>query len=558
VSNDKLLSVDLFRQLDILNNILNAVEDMIFVIKADGDTFCYIWMNKAACYEIGVDETIYGKRLEDVLSPEQVAVVKPKYQQAAKEKSTIVYEDTFVTSSGSFVREMILTPICFENETRGIIVAVVRDITERKKKEQELQKAKWELEINEQRLRSLIEHNTDAIFELDLHGTVRRVNQVVETILGYPADEVIGRLFIIFVAREDRERALWHLQKAIEGYSEEYEASVYHQTGKKVNLQIKKVPVIVNNQVAGVFCIAKDIVEKERMKQQLAASEERYRKLVEFLPEAIIVFNNEGKIVYINLAGVKLLGAKQKQDIIGNAIWKFFRNAAQIAWKKRKKWQNGSDAQEPFVEEFVRLDGKTVYLEVSLSAIEFAGKPAMQGIFRDVTERINYEKQLEFLAFHDPLTKLPNRRLFFDIVDKSIREAKRTKSGLAVMYLDMDNFKDVNDTFGHDIGDELLKQFAKRIKKNVGANNVVCRIGGDEFLVLLKGIKERTDVNKLVKRLYKNIQKPYQIKHLTIRATTSIGIAVYPADGATPKALIRHADQALYKAKTEKNSYRFY
>lgn len=555
MNNDKLLSADLFHCLDILNDILNAIKDTVFAVKADGDTFRYIWMNQAARHEIGVDETVYGKRLEDVLSPEQVAVVKTKYQQAIEAKNTVVYEDTFVTSNGSFVRETILIPICFEDETSGIIVAVERDVTEQKKKEQELQKAKWELKINEQRLQSLIEHNTDVIFELDLHGTIRRVNPVVETILGYSADEVIGRLFTVFVAREDRERALSHLQKAIEGYSKEYEASVYHRTGKKVNLQIKKVPIIVNHQVTGVFCIAKDITEKEQMKQQLAASEERYRKLVEFLPEAIIVCNNEGKIVYANLAGVKLLGAKQKQDIVGNAIWKFFRDATPIAWKK---WQNSSDAQEPFIEEFVRLDGKTVYLEVSLSAVEFAGEPAMQGIFRDVTERINYEKQLEFLAFHDPLTKLPNRRLFFDIVGESIEEAKRSKNGLAVMYLDMDNFKDVNDTFGHEIGDELLKQFAERIRKNVGANNVVCRIGGDEFLVLLKGIKERTDVNKFAKRLYKNIQKPYQIKNLTIRATTSIGIAVYPADGATPKALIRHADQALYKAKAKKNSYRFY
>jgi len=551
VNNDKLLSADLFHRLD----MLNAVKDMIFVIKADGDTFCYIWMNQAACYEIGVDETIYGRQIEDVLSPEQVAVVKPKYQQAAAEKSTIVYEDTFVTSRGSFVRETILIPICFENETCGIIVAVVRDVTERKKKEQERQKANWELEINEQKFRALMEHNTDIIFELDLHGTVRRVNHVVETILGYSADEMIGRLFIIFVAREDRKRALRHLQKAIEGDSEEYEVSVYHRAGKKVNLQIKNVPVIVHNQVAGVFCIAKNIMEK---KQRLASCGEHYRKLVEFLPEAIIVFNTEGKIMYINLAGVKLLGGKQKKDIIGNAIWKFFRNAAQIAPKKRKQWQNSSDVQEIFVEEFVRLDGKPIYLEVSLSSVEYAGESAMQGIFRDVTERINYEKQLEFLAFHDPLTKLPNRRLFFDIVDKSIIEAERTKSGLAVLYLDMDNFKDVNDTFGHDIGDELLKQFAKRIKKNVGEHNVVCRIGGDEFLVLLKGVKERTDVHQIAKRLSTNIRKPYRIKHLTIRTTASMGIAVYPIDGTTSKALIHHADQALYQAKMKKNCYRFY
>jgi diguanylate cyclase (GGDEF)-like protein len=105
------------------------------------------------------------------------------------------------------------------------------------------------------------------------------------------------------------------------------------------------------------------------------------------------------------------------------------------------------------------------------------------------------------------LTGLPNRRLFLDIVSQSIEEAKQTKKGLAVMYLDMDHFKDVNDTLGHDIGDQLLKHFAKRLKENIGTNAVPCRIGGDEFLVLFKDIKKRADIEKLVRRLYKNIQE---------------------------------------------------
>jgi len=233
-------------------------------------------------------------------------------------------------------------------------------------------------------------------------------------------------------------------------------------------------------------------------------------------------------------------------------------NQAQAPKKMRQRWQKALGVQSSFIEELLRLDGKMIYSEVLLSSIEYGGEPAIQGIFRDVTERINYERQLEFLAFHDPLTGLPNRRLFLDIVSQSIEEAKQTKKGLAVMYLDMDHFKDVNDTLGHDIGDQLLKRFAKRLKENIGANAVPCRIGGDEFLVLFKDIKKRADIEKLVRRLYKNIQEPYKIKEHEIKVTISIGIAVYPADGTTPKELIRRADQALYEAKIERNSYRFY
>jgi diguanylate cyclase (GGDEF)-like protein len=126
------------------------------------------------------------------------------------------------------------------------------------------------------------------------------------------------------------------------------------------------------------------------------------------------------------------------------------------------------------------------------------------------------------------------------------------------MYLDMDHFKDVNDTLGHDIGDQLLKRFAKRLKENIGANAVPCRIGGDEFLVLFKDIKKREDIEKLVRRLCKNIQQPYKIKEHEIKVPISIGIAVYPADGTTPNELIRRAGQSLYETKIERNSYRFY
>jgi diguanylate cyclase (GGDEF)-like protein/PAS domain S-box-containing protein len=434
MNQNQSFSDESFRRLDILSNVFNAISDMIFVMEADGDSFRYVLANEAACQAAGGGETIYGKRLEDVLSPEQVSSIKPKYQQAAETKSVVVYEDMIATPDGTIVCETILTPVCAENEPCRIIVAVVRDITERKKREQELQK----------------------------------------------------------------------------------------------------------------------------MKQRLKASQERYRKLVEFLPEAIIVFNGEGKIIYVNIAAVKLLGAKQKKDIVGNWIWKFLYNQAQAPKKIRQHWQKALGVQAPFIEELLRLDGKIIYSEVLLSSIEYGGEPAIQGIFRDVTERINYERQLEFLAFHDPLTGLPNRRLFLDIVSQSIEEAKQTKKGLAVMYLDMDHFKDVNDTLGHDIGDQLLKRFAKRLKENIGANAVPCRIGGDEFLVLFKDIKKRADIEKLVRRLYKNIQEPYKIKEHEIKVTISIGIAVYPADGTTPKELLRRADQALYEAKIERNSYRFY
>ncbi|AGT31792.1 hypothetical protein M493_07535 [Geobacillus genomosp. 3] len=214
--------------------------------------------------------------------------------------------------------------------------------------------------------------------------------------------------------------------------------------------------------------------------------------------------------------------------------------------------------QLSFIEKVDTFDGRTIYVRLSLSYIEYDGNPAIQGIMLDVTERIHYENRLKYLAFHDSLTGFPNRRLFLDLVRQSIEEAKRENRRLAVMYIDMDRFKEVNDTFGHDVGDQLLKLFAQRVKDNIGANAIPCRIGGDEFLVLVKDVANDAQIEKTAHKLQQSMQPPFLVNGHKIVATISIGIAVYPSDGNSSKELIRHADYALYRAKSVRNSYQFY
>lgn len=186
------------------------------------------------------------------------------------------------------------------------------------------------------------------------------------------------------------------------------------------------------------------------------------------------------------------------------------------------------------------------------------GEPVMQILIKDVTDRKKIETELKNLAFYDSLTGLRNRRSFHDLLDLTIETADKNGEQLALLYMDLDKFKEVNDTLGHEMGDDLLKQFANRLINNVRGNSVIGRIGGDEFLILLKDIKSSQNVKKIAQRLYKALQQPYQIKRNYIKTTASIGISIYPKDGKDRETLKDHADQALYLAKESRNQLKFY
>ena len=147
------------------------------------------------------------------------------------------------------------------------------------------------------------------------------------------------------------------------------------------------------------------------------------------------------------------------------------------------------------------------------------------------------------------MTGLKNRRKFKELVKESIKEAEKTNEKIAIMYIDLDHFKSINDSLGHHVGDELLQQFAKRLKSSVRKNDELCRVGGDEFLVLLNNIANYEQLEKIAERMHTAFKAPYTINEQTFHVTSSIGISVYPEHGFREKHLISHADQALYRAK---------
>ena len=189
-----------------------------------------------------------------------------------------------------------------------------------------------------------------------------------------------------------------------------------------------------------------------------------------------------------------------------------------------------------------------------------AGEPCRYiSLFHDVTDVWRKDEHVRHLAFHDALTELPNRSLLTERLERHFAMAEREQRGLAVMFLDLDRFKLVNDTLGHEIGDELLKAVAQKLRALVRQTDTVARLGGDEFVIMLDNPANRDEVANIASRIIATVNDPMELRGKSAQVGTSIGIAMYPNDGHSPADLIKNADTAMYRAKNAgKNTYRFF
>nr|WP_275980396.1 sensor domain-containing diguanylate cyclase [Halalkalibacter alkaliphilus] len=218
--------------------------------------------------------------------------------------------------------------------------------------------------------------------------------------------------------------------------------------------------------------------------------------------------------------------------------------------------------RETFISEhrIIRGDGEIIWVAAHFTPIFTVENEVKKvNIFSyDITDRKKAEEKIQHMAFHDNLTNLPNRPLFSKFVEKSLSYSKRNNTQFALMYIDIDHFKQVNDTFGHNAGDRLLIEIAKRLNESVRTNDVVCRHGGDEFMILLDDVKQE-DIEAVAKRIIKKLSYPINILNENeVFISPSIGISLYPFDGENEHTLIKKADAAMYLVKKNgKNNYQF-
>lgn len=408
----------------------------------------------------------------------------------------------------------------------------------------------------EGKYRLIVENVSDLIAIVDRNGIIEYTSPSHEFIFGFTQEELTGKSVFDFLKKEDRAQIKNRLL-INEKVRVPVEINLQHKEGHLVLVECKAVPILDKGGVVERnILFSRDITERKNAEKELMESEERYRKLVEYSPETTLIHMN-GIIIYVNQAGLDLIGAGHVNQIIGKDVLEFIpKEDTEYAKMQMGKIQEGVSEISEY--KIIRLDGKVIYCELLGFVTTYKGENAVQVIVRDVTERKKAAEQVEFLAYHDSLTGIPNRNSLYEHLDELILCNDDKSQMSAVMFLDLDRFKMINDTFGHSVGDILLKQVTIRLNSCLKEGETLYRYGGDEYVIIMQHTEHRM-IKQLAENLIHILTTPFIIQDRQMFISTSIGISLYPNDGDNVEALIQNADTAMYYAKEKgKNDYHFY
>lgn len=280
---------------------------------------------------------------------------------------------------------------------------------------------------------------------------------------------------------------------------------------------------------------------------------EKYELLYKYSTDSIIFIDRKYNIIEVNEAAEKTYGFS-KEEFISKKIYELRKDLNQHLFNNDKKYSLENNVSYETIH--ITKSNETFPVEVR---IQYLQEGLYSLIIRDITERKKYEQKLLYIASHDYLTDMYNRSFAYNQIEYELKKAKRYNKKFAILYIDIDNFKSFNDTFGHDVGDEVLKKLADILKNNTRDVDIAGRLGGDEFIVYVSEIINSKDVEVLVKRIISKLEKPIDIGDMKLQVHISIGISLFPDNGEKIDDLIMCSDKAMYEAKKPSgNSYKFF
>lgn len=412
----------------ILDIIFKHVRDLVFLMEVvNGKEFRYIFANENGLLHAGMHTDVIGRTIEDVL-PRDVAVpLQVHYLKAVQSGKLVVFSDEIVRGNDSQILETLLTPIKGEDGSIQYVVAVTRDITIKCREKNSLIES-------EQRYRSLVDHNLDAILSIDLQGNILDINPAAKSLTGYPATKLKAKKISSLICQAD----LPAFADVIEGTKsgkamESLDCRFSHRNGQHLTVHLKTIPIVIHDEIKGMYVI-----------------------------------------------------------------------------------------------------------------------------IRDLSEQAKSADMIKYMAFHDQLTGLHNRRALLEQLDELVKRKQKTNEEFALLSIDLDRFKDLNDTLGHLVGDQILKQVADRLNEIQKENCTVYRQGGDEFIIVLEGAN-RLYAGNFAQKVLSRFSESFYFDSQEYYITPSIGISTFPNDGKDSEALIKNADEALYSVKEKgKAHYQFY
>lgn len=543
--------------------LMNGIKDLVFIMRVtENHTFTYDFLNHTAMEKTGLTQSILGKSFNEVCSVEKADVLLEYYRQALENRQGLLYEDSYVSNSGErYNSRTTLTPLFDEKDTCTHILAVVKDITAKKKDEANIKEYLQRLDESEKRYFSLFYYDSDAIFSLDLEGRIKDGNMAVESATGYSLKKLINTEFKSLIVPPVEQAEGDYFQMALQGKIVKYDAAIRNKSDKNVEVSIKFTPIIIDNKVVGVYAVLKDISESAKLLSKLAESEQQFRLITENICDLIAVIDEKGIITYSSPSYKSIL-EHEPEEYVGKSF--FHHNIApeykdSLEKKITESLASGRNCKIQFKQHhqskgwvWFELHGTPVFDDLG----QFTH---MVLVSRDISLQKKYETRLERFAYHDALTKLPNRRFLTKHLRNALESFKEEEKSLATIMLDLDNFKWINDSLGHSVGDAVIWEFGRRIKNSIRDQDTVARLGGDEFIVLLPEIVSEHELITIIENIQDAMKAPWKINKNILNITSSIGVAIAngPLQTIDESKLLKIADQSLYEAKMlGKNTYK--
>jgi diguanylate cyclase (GGDEF)-like protein/PAS domain S-box-containing protein len=411
---------------------------------------------------------------------------------------------------------------------------------------------------------------SDAVIATDAEGRIRFMNPVAETATGWRLEQAKGAVvseLMTLLTESNRSivenpvpRALRSL--AVAGL--DCATLLVTRSGVEFPIEDGAAPIIdENGKLLGAVLVFRDITARRQIENLLRESEERFHSAFDLAAIGMALVAVDGPFLLVNSSLCKIFGYSEEELLISN-LQMLTHDDDNDKMLDRHLRQLLTDELPSFqIEEecYHKIVGKVVWTLLSASLVRSAAGEPLYFIIQiqDISGRKAAEQQLVYIANHDPLTGLLNRAQFHDRFTQTLSSVRRHETKLALMFLDLDRFKLVNDTLGHRIGDLLLQAVSERLKNSVRSNDILARLGGDEFIVLLSDIYHIDDVARIAQKTIDILSQPFTLEGNDIVVTASIGISVYPDDGGSSQILLMNADTAMYLAKERgKNNYQFY
>jgi len=519
---------------------IEHLNDLVYVFDRQ---LRFLYVNETAC-------RVLGYTREELLAA-NAAVIGAENLGTKSEHYTA---ETSLLSRGGRVIPVEVSVRTTEHAGEPIWVIVARDIGERKRLEE---KANARLG----RFRTLAEHSPDCVIHLDAQLRCTYANPAFKQLLGdVPDTQLIGQSVEDFLIGPvmNRMEVIERLSKVIQGRAlQEYEVRLRTATGERVYLARAVPELDSRDQLVGVISTARDITPLKRMESELAARAREFHTLVDNLPDVVVRYDLQLRRTYVNAAFHAVHGTTD-EDVLNKLPGDGSRLTEPGAIALQELLRQTFATRVPCDHEFAlpAKDGKVFYWHLRVIP-ELDAKKAVVSlltVWYEVTERKHLLANLDRMAYHDALTGIANRALLVERITHGLRTAEHRRDALALLFIDLDWFKAINDRWGHEAGDTVLVSVAQRLQSVVRQTDTVARFGGDEFVIVLEEACGGAALTTVMEKVSAAIAEPIIWKGTVLRIGASVGLARYPEDGQDAQSLLQRADESMYSEKSRRQS----